>query len=370
MEKSPSGKLAIILGAGASHDCADLRTAAQVNGTYRPPLTKDIFSATFDDILGRHPRVQKRLDELRTKLRNGGNFEEIFRELLDSAERNNNYWILQIPLYLRELFWTVSRVHLQGSSKFDTLVRGVLESPFEKVLFLNLNYDLLLDDALTNYDLHEFAALTSYSPPTKKWLYVKPHGSVNWARIIKNCPETSPGWYHPARLNEMPIFASELTLVMWNTHSRDFYIPGGGPPGYLYPQIVVPTDRTKKFVCPQDHTDRALAFLQECSTILLVGFSGRDDDIAKLLLRVPVGSHFVIVSKGDGRAVFERIKARAADFEARKPALSFHDKGFSTFLESKTFARLLTGEIKAGPSSRSRRTSPHARPKGEKKGKK
>jgi hypothetical protein len=131
----------------------------------------------------------------------------------------------------------------------------------------------------------------------------------------------------------MPNFTSDLKLVMWNSHSRDFYIPGGGPVGYLYPQIVVPTDRPKDFVCPREHIDHAVAFLQACSSVLLIGFSGRDDDIANLLAGVPTGSHFSIVSRNDGCAVFERIKDRAPGIASKSPVLSFHDNGFSAFLE-------------------------------------
>ncbi len=344
METRTSNRLTIILGAGASHDCADRNTAAEVNEKYRTPLARDIFSPNFDDILSHYPTVTARLDELRTRLAENGNFEEIFRGLLDSAERHKNFWPLQVPLYLRELFWTISLNHLQGSSKFDTLVRRVLESSFERIMFVNLNYDLFLEYALTNYDLHAFAALSSYAPQSKKWLYVKPHGSVNWARILKNCPVDGSGIHRPSLLQEMPIFSSELALVMWNRQSHTFYTPGGGPPGYLYPQIVVPTDRPKEFVCPEDHVDWARTFLQGCRNFLLIGFSGRDNDVVDLLQAVPSHGHLAIVSKGDSRTIFRRISSRLRSLKAKKLALSFHDIGFSKFVGSKAFESFLLRE--------------------------
>jgi len=230
MASAISNRLMIILGAGAPCDCADRDTAAQVSDVYRPPLTKDIFAQQFDGILGRYPRVTARLDELRTKLAKGGNFEEIFRGLLESARNHQNFWPLQLPLYLRELFWTISLDYLQGSSKFDTLVRRVLESRFEEVMFFNLNYDLFLENALTNYDHHEFGSLSSYLPQSKKWRYVKPHGSVNWARILENCPLDGGGGFSPSSLQEMPVFSTELRVVRWNRNSAEFYIPGEGHP--------------------------------------------------------------------------------------------------------------------------------------------
>jgi hypothetical protein len=57
-------KLTIVIGAGASYDCADGKTGAEINDQYRPPLAKDIFGTKFNKILSRYPAVTARLDEL------------------------------------------------------------------------------------------------------------------------------------------------------------------------------------------------------------------------------------------------------------------------------------------------------------------
>jgi hypothetical protein len=341
-------KLTIVVGAGASYDCADSKTAAEINDQYRPPLAKDIFETKFNKILSRYPAVTARLDELRTKLARDGNFEKTFRTLLDSAALHQTYWPFQVPLYLRELFWAVSLDYLQGSSKFDTLVRGVLESSFERILFINVNYDLLLEDALANYNGHELDSLGAYVSNSNRWMYVKPHGSVNWARILENCPKDSSGWHLPSRLQEPPRFSAELELVRWNRHSHDFYRPGGGPPGYRYPQIVVPTDAPKTFVCPQPHVDLAKQFIQGCGDFLLVGFSGRDDDIVSLLKMMPRRSRLKIVSRGDTRQIFGRMCSREPSLKNKELALTFHSAGFSKFVGSKAFESWLTGRRVSG----------------------
>src|SRR5215469_7266021 len=107
------GKLAIILGAGASYDCADPKTAASIDSNYRPPLAKDIFSQGFDHVLSYYPLVQARLDELRTALqKEGSNFEIIFRELLASARQYQTHWQFHVPRYLAHLFWIISRKYV------------------------------------------------------------------------------------------------------------------------------------------------------------------------------------------------------------------------------------------------------------------
>jgi len=57
-------------------------------------------------------------------------------------------------------------------------------SEFDQVLFLALNYDLLLEKAITSYDDVPFDHLDSYLPRKKKWSLIKPHGSVNWGRQL------------------------------------------------------------------------------------------------------------------------------------------------------------------------------------------
>lgn len=56
-------RLAVILGAGASHNCGDVDTVSRINDEYRPPLAKDIFARRFDGILNRFPTITARLDE-------------------------------------------------------------------------------------------------------------------------------------------------------------------------------------------------------------------------------------------------------------------------------------------------------------------
>jgi hypothetical protein len=278
------------------------------------------------------------------ELANDQNFEEIFRALLESATRHRKFWPLQVPLYLRELFWRITNGYVQGSTKFDTLVRRVLESNFNEVMFLNLNYDLFLEDAIANYDQYEFSNINSYMPCSRKWRYMKPHGSVNWARILENCPTDASGWFFPSRLQEVPVFSSELLLVMWNTHSGDFYVPGGGPPGYLYPQLVVPTDRPKDFVCPEAHLETARAFVKNCGHFLVIGFSGRDEHILDFLQGVPSNSCWWIVSRGDARAIYERFRCRIGSLKSGNAKVYFNDMGFSAFVERAAFEQFLADQ--------------------------
>jgi hypothetical protein len=128
---------------------------------------------------------------------------------------------------------------------------------------------------------------------------------------------------------------------MWNRHSLDFYIPGGGPPGYLHPQVVVPTDRPKSFVCPENHVEQARTFIQNCQHFLLIGFGGRDEDVVDLFREMPSHSRLAIVSKGDARKIHTRMSSGVVNLKSKKLTVSFHDMGFSEFVGHKAFDKFL-----------------------------
>ena len=332
--------LTVIVGAGGSHDCAP-KWVNPTNPGLQPPLASDIFAVRFQNILEHYPRVEAHSDEIRSQLDRGRNLESLLRDLLDSAARNGNNWCLDIPRYVRELFWTISEDFLRGSSKFDGLVRRTVEAGFESVLFVSLNYDLLLDSALERYDGEEFADIDSYISPGRKWSFVKPHGSVNWARILENCPKYGNGSFRaPSDLKEAPVFGSGIKVIRWNRHSHDFYVPRKSEDGYLYPEVVVPVEREKEFVCPPSHTALADAFVRQCGNFLLVGFSARDEDLLRLLNGMPARSRLTIVGRDDSHEIFRRICSFDRGFETKELSTLFWDEGFSAYVDSPELDRL------------------------------
>jgi hypothetical protein len=339
------GKLTVVLGAGASTGCAGNGIAATVKHEYRPPLAQEVFDQRFDPILRKFGRLATHLDDLRTELAtSNANLEEVLREFYNLAERRDDRWPLDIPLYLRELFWSISDEYVEGSSKYDTLVQRVLSSSFEKVMFLNLNYDLFVEYALRDCNRHQFDTVDAYLPENKKWMLVKPHGSVNWARILKNWPQYASGDYKafPSDLEETPIFCSSIQIALRGSQAPRSYYLAGIPERRLYPQLVVPIDDpiTKRFICPTEHEDRARKFVQDCTTFVVIGFSGRDDDVLDVLQGMPGGSRVVLVSKNDVGEVFERISANGA-LNSKNLQFELYNDGFAEFVGSTQFKKLV-----------------------------
>jgi hypothetical protein len=338
--------LAIIFGAGASYGCG--AHAPRINDQCHPPLAKDIFAPCFDNVLARYPRLRNRVAEVRVRLNRGENIEGILRGLYDSAERHGKYWTFQIPIYLRHLFWMFCMPGEEASTTYDILVRPVLESPIRKVMFLCLNYDLLLDSAIASYENRKFETMDSYIPEDKKWLLIKPHGSVNWAREIVNCPSDGAFGCRPFDLNEIPRFApdAQLRLVLPSTpRPYDYYVPGCATDRYLYPQIVIPADKPKDFACPDSHNQLARAFVKNCANLLIIGFSGHDDDIVSILGAIPKRTRLMIVGMGkrDAEQTFRRICSRAPTLKHKELAPVFYNGGLSRFIESGKLEEYLIG---------------------------
>lgn len=335
MKAGDAKRLTILFGAGASHDSGAY--LPQGTDQCRPPLAKDLFASTFDHILAFYPRLRERIPEVRMRLSRSENIETILRDLYDSAEKHLKYWPFQISLYLRHLFWTFSLYHESGGTNLDALVRPALESTFDSVMFVSLNYDLLLDLAIEGYECVRFENLNSYIPDNRKWLLLKPHGSVNWAREIDNCPADSPFGHHPSELNERPHFKTDEDpkLAFWARQKHYPYLPGATTEGYLYPQIAIPADNVKGFACPVSHIERAVGFIRECADFLLIGFSGNDQDVIQLLQMMPIGSRLTIVANGkqDAHGIFERICSHAPGLRHKSVLLSPSEYTFSQFLE-------------------------------------
>ena len=179
-------RLVVIIGAGASYDCAS--ELVDKDPRLQPPLVKDLFSTGFAGILHRYPLAQAAAADIRRAIEpvseNAVPLERYLREQMrDATDSYTRRRYRQIPLYLQDVLFTVSDTNGRGYTKepdnYNALLNRVL--PLDNVLFLTLNYDTLLDDRLFIYGSP--TSLPSYvSDPG--WALVKLHGSVNWGQRV------------------------------------------------------------------------------------------------------------------------------------------------------------------------------------------
>lgn len=161
--------LLLITGAGASYDSIDVR-AASIAGQiqYRPLLTEELFTPSYTkstDPYQNHFNVTCLKNNRKAyqvgygiMLTKSINPEEGIEAKLYQLKNSKNltdqklYWT--IPLYLNELFTEISRKYLPGRtapSNYYHLLLELNRSKYKKIIWINLNYDLLADYAIEEF---------------------------------------------------------------------------------------------------------------------------------------------------------------------------------------------------------------------------
>jgi hypothetical protein len=346
--------LTVVLGAGASKDCVAEGEISQFDNEWRPPLASELFAArpNFNAIMTRYPKVNAVSERIRTKLRNQENLEDILQELESSQNLQVQKQVWEVAFYLQELLWNVSDQFItSGGTKFDTLVSSLLTAGFDRILFLTLNYDLLLDNALARFEDHSFGSMQDYVPQNRNWALVKAHGSVNWGRPLLNGslaaanPDAALG-----SLAESPNLSSETEIIRGSRGLLGFSEGQRVSQGkLLFPALAIPTRGEKDFQCPREHVRGAKKFVEECANFLFIGFSGLDPHVLGLFVGVQTVKKIMVVNfnRDEGKQMFERLRKRndrllpAGRSETVDPYIS--DRGFRAFMEAGGLSRFLEG---------------------------
>jgi hypothetical protein len=208
--------------------------------------------------------------------------EALLRSFADTQNRFLRSQYYAIPLYLQELLGEVSAHYVKaGATKFDTLVRSIEQSLYDRVLFLTLNYDLFLETALRRMYFVNLSRPDHYVGAGFKWSLVKLHGSVNWGKKVMNpVPSSSSSEALDHLSNELHLDSEVRVLKGWKETERLV------DNSLYYPAITVPLEGKDEFVCPETHSKVPADFLKDCADFLMIGFSGIDQHVLGLLKSV------------------------------------------------------------------------------------
>lgn len=327
---------------------------------WTPPLADDLFGVrpgvlhtavrdsmneNFQRVLERYPRAEGFASILRPRLEHEP-LEALLREFRDTNEPHYLRGYQQVPLYLQELLGSVSQWFTTAPDNLNVLVGKVITADFEKVAFITLNYDLLLERALvtagdSSSKKRVEQGLDWYTKGSSNWMVAKLHGSVDWGRPVLN---QLPNEYSGSDLDR--------SLELLDDHFvRDLGLGGIDlVPGYssrwindvfYYPALAVPVDDKYQPVCPADHLGALRDFLYDCPNFLFVGSIVRDSDLLDVLETANDCKALGIVGKqqadvnmeqGDVNMALRSLQAiRVFEFGAR-PQLS--TDGFSAFVSS------------------------------------
>jgi len=335
--------LTVILGAGASYDSLPPNvSSALFQGKLRPPLTAEIFHgrAGFQPILEKYPKALTLASTIRIRVTRGEALESVLRSLSNSKEEHIVRQFRQIPLYLQELFGEISVNYTKQPINYHHLVNSILGSQFERVAFVTLNYDLLLDNSLETISNRPMNDIGAYIQPDQRWTLVKLHGSVNWARSLRRVTVQS---VPPASLGEMLAVVDKVSITeddlgpvtLLNSHQQRRIASR-----FLYPALVVPVEGKYGFVCPRSHIDALKRHLSACPNFLVIGVSGRDQDLLDLMGEsISECRGFATVGGGDIKEVTNRFVSGVPRLQSA--GMSMHKDGFSHFILSGELEKFL-----------------------------
>lgn len=296
-------RLAVILGAGASYDCVGEATSF-VNWDYRPPLTDQLFEprSVFSSILEHYPGALALASLLRGASNRGG-LEGELRKLASSSQAHIRRQFPHVPMYLRELLGEVGVHFTNAPANYQYMVNRLLSDEFDRVALLTLNYDLLLDRCLEISASCEFRSIEDYVPDGANWMLIKLHGSVNWGYRLVDIDNVGVDLSQVVRLTDR----RELDRHV----NREIEILDGHHQHNYYPALSVPIDTEYKHICPPEHLAALRAFLSDCPNFLIIGASGKDQDLHDLLKGrlEPSKSKCCVVGANadDARATYFRI---------------------------------------------------------------
>jgi hypothetical protein len=287
-------QLIILLGAGASFDCAS--EFVERHADWRPPLTNQLFELRFQRTLNAYPLAEAAAADIQPAIaKEPVALEQFLRETLrDSphAHRRQQFWA--IPLYLQHLLFNCS-LWVPASNygytiqpdNYNRLITLALE--LDEAVFVTLNYDTLLDRRLFAYA--PLTSLDSYINPATNWSLIKLHGSVDWGHVVLSDWEAAST--DPFLAATFGALGDELSLdegiaLRLGADVRSLRLEGtsSAAGGRLYyPALSAPLGPGDELVCPPEHTEHLRERLEahDGLNLFVIGYSGLDQAVLNLL---------------------------------------------------------------------------------------
>lgn len=337
--------LTVIFGAGAAVDVVNPESNQVRNAQFRPEITANLFHThrNWETEYSRFPNVVSVIEELRQSMppnRTSIDVENFLKQLKESNKSHRNIQFREFPLYLQHYFTAVSDNYCIESTNYMTLINKIFDFDIDRVVFLTTNYDLLFDKALYKHPHTQFSIsdpnMNKYIASNEQWAYIKLHGSVDWGRRIKkdqvrNKSNTLAGLIdNVTQLGKYLEQALENEIIRDKTFNQEHR-------ELLYPAISVPIGESK-LNCPDKYINFLKEHLNKCYHFLVIGFSGFDTDVLKLLDEKEGGFNrimFVSGSKESANTALNKFCSyRKLGERLQINALTYPGNGFDEFIRS------------------------------------
>ena len=334
--------MCVILGAGASKDVHNGSAPILNQGNYKPPLARDLFDISehpdYFPLLSPYPGAESLAARL-SPLSHSNEFdlEGELRKLAEHQDGRIRQQFKHVPPYLRDLLWRANYQYTPLAGTYLQLVHTLLADSPHHVLFLVLNYDTLLSQTLQLFDsTFVFDSVSTYVRPDRQAKIVKLHGSINWFKLIGGSHRP---WEALVRSQDVFKRTPDDAIHIHDTEGplMSVLITNNRP----YPILTAPLagKGMADIVCPSKHIQAAKTFLKDCRKFLIIGTSGRDQDLLSLLDEaVPPSSHpsIQLVGEADAEDALRKFETGVGAFRGRRitpPDFLFTDR-FRSYIDS------------------------------------
>jgi uncharacterized protein YaiE (UPF0345 family) len=341
-------KKMVIFGAGASCQYS----YNMESGDYNPPLTKDIFQLPYTETLKDFPGAHTLASEIKLHT---NSLEEYFEKQWKRVSENYDPLLMEklisCQYYIANLFLSISSI-CSGSdtSNYYNIVKQAREyadSNGELVIFVNFNYDLLLEEALIADARYNFDTIDSYIDWKQgNLLYFKPHGSCNWGRFIDTKKLNIPGNSEFNRFSfiqfahylydrkmlpyefseyfkeEINIISSKIVTNNLLVESSDLYMP----------QLLIPYKNKDEFVMPEAHLQMLNSVLPHIEEILIIGWKGTESKFQSLIKNHLEGKKIKITAVTGGSEYVKKSFKESLPLMTKQD-WKFYKQGFTEYIK-------------------------------------
>ncbi len=335
----------VLLGAGASADVSNGASTETLQ--WKPPLAAELFSqrahTDFREQLYGYRGAQT-LSALLIRDAEAGtlDLEERLRSFANHQSEVVQRHFKDVPPYLRDVLWACSRNYVRIPGCYIELVHELLQGTPHEVVFIVLNYDDLLEQALQQADpSYRFENLSDYGHEARAGKVFKLHGSIDWVAPIGSVDRS---WEDRVDLLDPALPPGLIQIDRTEDAIKNVIVDGQR----LYPVLTAPLAGKKPgaMVCPTAHVQGAEAALAACDKLLVVGWSGRDGDVLDLLSRSelkPRVAHYVGLA--DVQAVEGTCRGAVAGLKIPRQSdrLFVYNGGLRNYLSRPEFRQFVTG---------------------------
>ncbi|NEQ51428.1 MAG: hypothetical protein F6K11_15020 [Leptolyngbya sp. SIO3F4] len=341
--QSQSMKTIFIFGAGASYGAYGGKP--RTRSIDLTPLTANLFGhPKFNTGISKAKNLTNLLEQARIIEGNTFDLEKSLARLIEKRSEERLKSLLDLRFALHSV---IRNTAISGSgtpSLYEDLWYRVKVS-FEdggKVLFVNMNYDTILDQAISQSE----GAISSFDAyiSSESWGLVHPHGAISWGY---ETPKEFAGLNSRTAILEKAMAIENVSLRLIHL-KNDFPIENinllnQNLSSSRIPALALPVAGTlekEKFVSPPEHIEYIKGFADKFSNLVLIGWRGLDPHILSLIS--PKGKRKLknihVVSNSKTGAVSTLDILRQSGFSGENEVAI--DGGFENYVKSSEFAQL------------------------------